>query len=153
MVGYPYTKYLMSVMDVDMGAALLLASHGCAERLGVPPERRVYLRGWCSAMDPIYVAEHDPLWSSPAMGAAAGEALAVAGVGIDDVAQPNGSVVFQVFVDNVKVYDSATVTWSNGPKSVSVNVAGKSTLRLVVTDAGDGTAWDQADWAGARLLK
>jgi acetyl-CoA C-acetyltransferase len=86
MVGYPYTKYLMSVMDVDMGAALLLASHGCAERLGVPPERRVYLRGWCSAMDPIYVAEHDPLWSSPAMGAAAGEALAVAGVGIDDVA-------------------------------------------------------------------
>jgi acetyl-CoA C-acetyltransferase len=86
MVGYPYTKYLMSVMDVDMGAAVLLASHGSADRLGVPPERRVYLRGWCSANDPVYVAEHEPLWGSPAMGAAAAEALCVAGVGIDDVA-------------------------------------------------------------------
>lgn len=86
MVSYPYTKRLMSVMDVDMGAALLLASHGSADRLGVPAERRVYLRGWCSASDPVYVAEHEPLWSSPAMVAAAVEALRRAGVGIDDVA-------------------------------------------------------------------
>jgi acetyl-CoA C-acetyltransferase len=86
MVCYPYTKYLMSVMDVDMGAAVLLSSHAGADRLGVPADRRVYLRGWCSAMDPTYVAEHDPLWGSPAMGAAAREALGVAGVGIDDIA-------------------------------------------------------------------
>lgn len=86
MVSYPYTKRLMSVMDVDMGAAVVLASHEAAERLGVPPSQRVYLRGWCSANDPVYVAEHEPLWGSPAMAAAAGEAMRVAGVGIDDVA-------------------------------------------------------------------
>ena len=37
MVGYPYTKYMVSVMDVDMAAAVLLvASHERADALGVP---------------------------------------------------------------------------------------------------------------------
>jgi acetyl-CoA C-acetyltransferase len=85
-VGYPYTKYMVSIMDVDMAAALVLTSHERADALGVPPERRVYLRGWCYATDPVYVAEHDELWRSPAMDAASAEALRVAGVGIDDVA-------------------------------------------------------------------
>jgi acetyl-CoA C-acetyltransferase len=37
-------------------------------------------------MDPVYVAEHEPMWGSPAMAAASSEALRSAGVGIDDVA-------------------------------------------------------------------
>jgi len=41
MVVYPYTKYMISIMDVDMAAALLVASHEAADALGVPPERRV----------------------------------------------------------------------------------------------------------------
>src|SRR4029450_5268870 len=58
MVGYPYTKRAISVMDVDMGATVVVASHEAADRLGVPPERRVYLRGWCYATDPVDLAEH-----------------------------------------------------------------------------------------------
>ena len=86
MVGYPYTKYMISVMDVDMAAGVLLASHERADALGVPLDRRVYVRGWCYSTDPIYVAEHDEPWRSPAMAAASGEAMRGAGVGIDDVA-------------------------------------------------------------------
>jgi len=86
MVGYPYTKYMVAVMDVDMAAALLLTSHADADRLGVPPEQRVYVRGWCYATDPVYVAEHRDLWHSPAMAAASGEVFRTAGIGIDDVA-------------------------------------------------------------------
>jgi acetyl-CoA C-acetyltransferase len=86
MVGYPYTKYMVSIMDVDMAAAVLLASHERADALGVPPEKRVYLRGWCYATDPTYVAEHPEMWRSPAMQAASAEALRIAGVGADDVA-------------------------------------------------------------------
>ena len=86
MVGYPYTKYMISIMDVDMAAAVLVAATRRADALGVPPERRVYLRGWCYATDPVYVAEHAEMWRSPAMAAASGEAFRVAGVGIDDVA-------------------------------------------------------------------
>ena len=86
MVGYPYTKYLVSVMDVDMAAALVIATHARADSLGVPPERRVYLRGWSYATDPTYVAEHDPMSASPAMASSSAAALGAAGVGIDDVA-------------------------------------------------------------------
>jgi acetyl-CoA C-acetyltransferase len=86
MVGYPYTKYMVAIMDVDMAAALVITSHERADALGVPPDQRVYLRGWCYATDPVYVAEHREMWRSPAMAAASSEALRCAGSQIDDVA-------------------------------------------------------------------
>ncbi|HUR79019.1 MAG TPA: hypothetical protein VMZ22_13810 [Acidimicrobiales bacterium] len=85
-VGYPYTKYEISVMDVDMAATVIVASHAKADELGVPMDRRVYLRGWCYATDPVYLAEHPDLSASPAMHAASREALRCAGVTLDDVA-------------------------------------------------------------------
>ena len=86
MVGYPYTKYMVAIMDVDMAAGLVVATHERADALGVPLEQRVYLRGCGYATDPFCVAEHEALWESPAMAAAASEALAGAGASIDDVA-------------------------------------------------------------------
>jgi acetyl-CoA C-acetyltransferase len=86
MIGYPYTKYMVSIMDVDMAAAVILASEEKADELGVPVEARVYPRGWCYATDPVYLAEHDDMWRSPAMAAASSEALRIAGIGVDDVA-------------------------------------------------------------------
>jgi acetyl-CoA C-acetyltransferase len=86
MVGSPYTKYMVSVMDVDMAGALLVATHGRADELGIPLDRRVYPRGWCYARDPVLVAEHPDLSRSPAMAAASAEALRAAGIRIDDVA-------------------------------------------------------------------
>jgi acetyl-CoA C-acetyltransferase len=85
-VGYPYTKYMVSIMDVDMAAAVVLASHETADALGVPADQRVYVRGWCYATDPTYLAEHSEMWRSPAMAAASGEAMRGASVGVDDVA-------------------------------------------------------------------
>jgi acetyl-CoA C-acetyltransferase len=85
MVAYPYTKYMVSVMDVDMAAALVVATHAAADRLGVPAERRVYLRGWCYATDPVYLAEHRDPAVSPAMAAAGAAALRTSGIGVDDV--------------------------------------------------------------------
>jgi acetyl-CoA C-acetyltransferase len=86
LVGYPYTKYMVSVMDVDMAAAVILSSHAAADDLGVPVDHRVYLRGWCYATDPVYVAEHQDLSRSPAMSAVSAEAMRQAGIDIDDVA-------------------------------------------------------------------
>ena len=76
MVAYPYTKLMTAIMDVDMAAALVLASAAKADALGVPEEQRVYLRGSGYAEDPSHVAGHPDLWRSPAMAAAAGAALA-----------------------------------------------------------------------------
>ena len=86
MVGYPYTKYMVSVMDVDMAAALVMASAAKADELGIPEELRVYLRGWAYGNDPWYLAERAELWRSAAMEAASAAALERAGIGIDDVA-------------------------------------------------------------------
>lgn len=86
MVGYPYTKYMVSIMDVDMASAVIVASHARADALGVPADQRVYLRGWCYATDPVYVAQHADLWRSPAMAAASTETFRGAEIGIDDVA-------------------------------------------------------------------
>ena len=86
MVGYPYTKYMVAVMDVDMAGAILLATHGRADELGIPHDRRVYPRGWCYARDPVLVAEHPDLASSRAMEAASSEAMRIAGSSIDDIA-------------------------------------------------------------------
>jgi acetyl-CoA C-acetyltransferase len=86
MVAYPYTKNVVSFMDVDMAAAVIIASSEKADALGVPADRRVHLRGWSYARDPVYVAERGDLWRSAAMEAASREALRSAGIGIDDVA-------------------------------------------------------------------
>jgi acetyl-CoA C-acetyltransferase len=86
MVAYPYTKHMISFMDVDMAAAVLVTSHEKAEALGVPADRRVYLRGWSYARDPVYVAEREELWRSRAMEEASRQALAGVGVGLDDIA-------------------------------------------------------------------
>jgi hypothetical protein len=72
-------------------------------------------------------------------------------VGVDDEVGALGSVVFQVWTDGVKRYDSGTLTGSSASKSVAVDVTGASQLSLVVTDAGDNFEYDHADWADARI--
>ncbi|MFD2573898.1 NPCBM/NEW2 domain-containing protein [Spirosoma soli] len=77
----------------------------------------------------------------------------VTDIGIDDeIGSGCGSVEFQVYVDNVLVYNSGRMDPTTATKSVSLDVSGKRTLRLVVTDGGDNSMCDHADWAGARLI-
>ncbi len=83
-----------------------------------------------------------------------------AAVGIDDELLTNGcapdlpgSVVFQVFVDGIQMYDSGAVSVRSSALDVSVDVTGKSTLRLVVTGAGDDLTCDHADWGDAKLTE
>ncbi len=85
MVGYPYTKYSVAVMDVDMAGALIVSTHERADALGIPADQRVYLRGWSYATDPVLVAAHRDMWRSPAMAHASQTALAGAGIAVDDV--------------------------------------------------------------------
>jgi acetyl-CoA C-acetyltransferase len=117
MVGYPYTKYMVSIMDVDMAAGLLLASHETADALGVPADRRVYLRGWCYATDPVYVAEHVEPWRSPAMALAAETALGAAGVGIDDVAHLD---LYSCFGSSVNFARDALGIATDDPRPLTV---------------------------------
>jgi hypothetical protein len=75
----------------------------------------------------------------------------ISDIGVDDEVGSNGSVVFQVWADGVPIYDSGIMTGSTATRTVDVDVTGRQNLRLVVTDGGNGVAFDHADWAGARL--
>ncbi len=74
-------------------------------------------------------------------------------VGIQDQGGTQGSVVFQVFVDEEKCFDSGVIRGGDAPKPVSVKTEGGQVLRLVVTDAGDGISCDCADWANCLLTQ
>jgi hypothetical protein len=74
----------------------------------------------------------------------------ISDIGIDDEVGSGGSVVFQVWADGVKLFDSGIMTHDSATQHVSVNVTGKSQLQLVV-NVGTTSTNDHADWAGAQL--
>lgn len=74
-------------------------------------------------------------------------------VGVDDAKDGYpASIVFQVWADGVKVYDSGIMYYNTVTKSIDLNITGVNQLKLIVTDAGDGISNDHADWANARLI-
>jgi acetyl-CoA C-acetyltransferase len=83
-VATPYTKLMTAIMDVDMAAAVLLATTAEADRLGVPTDRRVYLHGLGAADEPPALASRPDLGRSPALATAVASALG--GTPVDDVA-------------------------------------------------------------------
>lgn len=64
-----------------------------------------------------------------------------------------GSVIFQIYADDKKVFDSGVMRQTDAPRPVAISVEGVDELRLVATDAGDGIVCDVADWADARLVR
>ncbi len=72
-------------------------------------------------------------------------------VGIDDEVGSRGNVVFQVYLDGAKAWDSGAVTGTTSRKTVSLSISGKTELRLVVTIGSDNPDYDHADWAAARV--
>jgi chitodextrinase len=74
-------------------------------------------------------------------------------IGVDDEEGSLGSIVFQVWVDGTKIYDSGVMTGATATKTVDVDVSGKNELKLVITNAGDNINYDHGDWANARLIR
>lgn len=81
MIAYPYTKYLNAVMEVNQGAALLLASEEKARALGVAETAWVDFWGGAEAEEEAwFVSERPRLDACPAQAHAIAAALAAAGV-------------------------------------------------------------------------
>ncbi|MFJ5262495.1 NPCBM/NEW2 domain-containing protein [Streptomyces sp. NPDC088387] len=74
-----------------------------------------------------------------------------AAVGVDAEVGGLGSVVFEVWADGEQVWKSPRLTGSDPAAPVDVDLTGADSLRLRVTDGGDGSGYDHADWADARL--
>ncbi|HEY2506655.1 MAG TPA: acetyl-CoA acetyltransferase [Streptosporangiaceae bacterium] len=85
LIADPYPRYLVAREKVNQGAAVLLASAGAARRLGITPERCVFLHGHADIRERDLLDRAD-LSASPAAVLAARHALEQAGVGIGDLA-------------------------------------------------------------------
>jgi acetyl-CoA C-acetyltransferase len=113
MISWPYTKLMNSNNMVDQSAALVLTSVDTATRLHIPTERWVYPHAGADAHDTYAISERAELHRSPAIRIAGDRALALAGLGIDDV-------------DYVDLY-------SCFPSAVQIAAA---ELKLPINDAG-----------------
>lgn len=85
MIAFPYTKRMNSILEVDQGSAVLIASRRRARELGVSEDRFVHLHGSADAHDLWFVSERTGYAHSPAIRAAGRRALERAGCGIGDV--------------------------------------------------------------------
>jgi hypothetical protein len=65
----------------------------------------------------------------------------------------DGRVVFEVWLDGKRVFNSGPMTRATPPKECRVNIRGARLLELRALDGGDGISGDHADWAEAQLLR
>lgn len=77
-VGFPYTKYMNAVIQVDMAAAVVMTNVKTARELGVPESKWVYLHGCADATDIWHVSERVNYHSSPAIRTMGQKAFAMA---------------------------------------------------------------------------
>jgi acetyl-CoA C-acetyltransferase len=100
MISEPLPRLLVARDQVNQGAAALLMSVEAARRLGVPEDNWMYLHGHAD-MEEQALLQRPDLGHSPAAVTAVREALALAGIGIDDVATFDLYSCFPVPVFNI----------------------------------------------------
>ncbi|TVQ50048.1 MAG: acetyl-CoA acetyltransferase [Gammaproteobacteria bacterium] len=84
-LGFPYTRLVNARDNVDQAAALVLTSAGLARELGIAAERQVFLHGACDLNDRMLMLDRVDYARSPAMARTGQAALAMAGLGLDDI--------------------------------------------------------------------
>jgi len=100
LVGWPYTKRMVSNPDVDMASALLVCTAGAADAAGVPRDRWVFCHSGTDGTDRVM---SERLWfdRSPSIGIGARRALDLAGTTLDEVAHLD---VYSCFPSAVELF-------------------------------------------------
>jgi alpha-galactosidase len=71
-------------------------------------------------------------------------------IGIDDAAaKGQGSVTYEIWVDNKQKFVSSVIKAGDPPQKVSIELAGARFLELLIDDGNDVSTGDYADWANA----
>ncbi|MBS1809999.1 MAG: discoidin domain-containing protein [Acidobacteria bacterium] len=74
-----------------------------------------------------------------------------ANIGLAGETENRGAVEFQVFADGVRIFTSGKMTSTSFTRQISLLVAGRNELKLVVTNAEGNLATVGAAWADAKL--
>ncbi|HJY39491.1 MAG TPA: acetyl-CoA acetyltransferase [Steroidobacteraceae bacterium] len=100
MIADPYTRLLVARDQVNQAAAVLIASAGAAQELGIDPAKWVYLHGYSKVKEREIMSRED-LGASPAARLACREALAAARISVDEVALFDLYSCFPIAVFNI----------------------------------------------------
>ncbi len=85
MVGFPYTKYMNSIMRVNQSAALIVTSAKKARELGIPESKWVFMYGGASLNDVWNITDRENLHSSPAINKCSQAVFSKSGQELSDV--------------------------------------------------------------------
>jgi acetyl-CoA C-acetyltransferase len=85
MVSFPYPKLCTANMQVDQGAGYIVCSVEAAREAGVPEDRWVFPLSGSDANDHWFISHRPELHRSPAIRLAGQAALALAGIGVDEL--------------------------------------------------------------------
>jgi acetyl-CoA C-acetyltransferase len=108
-IGFPYTKFMNPIMNVNQSAACIMTSNKMAGKLNIPRRKWIYLHGGADATDKWFVSERINFTSSPAIEQVAQATFEMAGINLDDID----------FFDLYSCFPSATVI---GAKSLGLNI-------------------------------
>ena len=129
-------------VSVSQGYGELAINKNIADGKPLKIAKKEYLRGLCTHANSRIVYDLEGQYSR-----------FQSWIGVDS--SVSGSVIFEIYLDGKKIYNSPLIVKSDFDYQgwVDVDVKGGKKLELVVTDGGDGINADHADWAEARLIK
>ena len=84
-VGWPYTKFMNAMNQINQSASVLMTSVENAERMGVDASRWVFLHGCSDVTDVWNISYRKDFHSSPSMRLMGEDALKMAGLAIDEI--------------------------------------------------------------------
>jgi alpha-galactosidase len=73
-------------------------------------------------------------------------------VGVDDRTEGRGTILFRVYGDGKKLFDSGLMKGGDRAKEVDVPLEGVRHLMLIVGSGGDNVSYDNANWAEAKFI-
>ncbi len=86
MIGFPYPKFMNAILDVNQGAALLLASDAAARELGIAEDRWIYPWAGVDVIEHWYLLDRVDYHSLPGVRRAGAALLETAGVPVEGIA-------------------------------------------------------------------
>ncbi len=116
-VVYPYTLRMMSNINVDQSAALIMASEDDARALGMETSRWVYPMGGAELNNIWHVTQRPQLYDSPAITEASRLALKQAGLSLSDIGIFD---LYSCFPSAVEISRRAIGIEENDPRDLSV---------------------------------
>ncbi len=84
-VGWPYTKFMNAMNQINQSAAILMTSVGEARKMGIAEDNFVYLHGCADAAEIWNVQDRVNYHSSPAIREIGKQTFDMAGISVDDV--------------------------------------------------------------------